>query len=264
MVYLVYCVVIVCATGLGAIAGLGGGVIIKPLLDLLGVHDATSIGIYSSMAVFTMCVVSLAKQAKSGFSFDGKAIASISSGSLVGGLLGETVFGTLTASLDNHMVKAVQAGLLALTLVLILVYTLRQDAMPSLKVTSPLAIFGAGLLLGAISVFLGIGGGPLNVACMSLLFSFGMKESVVYSLATIFFSQLSKLGLNALSGTLFAVDLSYLPAVVIPAVVGGLMGTAANQRMSDAAVRRTYLAIVVALLALSCYNCLSNLALAGA
>ena len=127
VVYLMYCAVIVCATGLGAIAGLGGGVIIKPLLDLIGVHDATSIGIYSSVAVFTMCIISLAKQARSGFSFDGKVIVAISAGSLLGGILGETIFATATASLDNHAVKAVQAGLLALTLVLILLYTDRKS-----------------------------------------------------------------------------------------------------------------------------------------
>ena len=57
MVVVIYSLVIVIATVLGAIAGLGGGVIIKPLFDLIGAHQASTIGFYSSVAVFTMCIV---------------------------------------------------------------------------------------------------------------------------------------------------------------------------------------------------------------
>ncbi|WP_343030413.1 TSUP family transporter [Fundicoccus ignavus] len=57
-----------------------------------------------------------------------------------------------------------------------------------------------GLSLGTISVFLGIGGGPLNVSLLLWLMSFTMKEAAVYSVAMIFFSQLSKLGSMYLSG----------------------------------------------------------------
>ena len=206
-----------------------------------------------------MCVVSLSKQIRGGFSFDRKVVLAISLRSLVGGLVGERIFAIATLSLDNNSVKAVQAGLLAITLALILVYTLRQEQMPSWHVSNSVAVFCAGLALGAISVFLGIGGGPLNVACMGLLFSFGMKEATVYSLATIFFSQLSKLGLNAASGTLLAIDLTYLPFVVIPAVAGGFLGTQLNQRASDEGVRRTYLGIMIALLLVSSYNCVHGL-----
>lgn len=263
MIYLVYCLVIVCATSLGAVAGLGGGVIIKPLLDLIGYHDAATIGMLSSVAVFTMCVVSLAKQAKAGFSFDRTVVVAISLGSLAGGLVGEQVFSVATAQLDSDLVKAVQAAVLALTLVLILAYTLAQDRLPSWQVKSPVAIFCAGLFLGAVSVFLGIGGGPLNVACMGLLFSYGMKEATVYSLATIFFSQLSKLGANALSGELWSLDAGFVLAVVVPAVAGGLIGTRINQRVSDEVVRRIYLGIMVALLVLSCFNCARGLGMVG-
>ena len=260
MAYVIYAAVILAATTLGAIAGLGGGVIIKPLLDLVGFHDASTIGIYSSVAVFTMCVVSLVKQARGGFAFDRRMVLEVSAGSLAGGLVGEWVFKAATASMNDALVKAVQAGVLALTLVAILIYTLRQDRMPSWRLTNPAAVCAAGLALGAISVFLGIGGGPLNVACMSLLFSLQMKEATVYSLATIFFSQLSKLASNAASGALFAVDLSFLPFVVLPAVAGGFIGTRLNQRLDDARVRQVYIAIMLALLALSAFNCWRGLA----
>jgi uncharacterized membrane protein YfcA len=159
--YLIYCAVILTATSLGAVAGLGGGVIIKPLLDLVGYHDAATINLYSCVAVFTMCCVSLTKQLRAGFEFDKQMVLSVSAGSLLGGVAGDKVFSTLTGSFDNHLVKAVQAGVLAIVLGFIFVYTLKQDKMPSWKLTNPATIFVAGFVLGALAVFLGIGGGHL-------------------------------------------------------------------------------------------------------
>lgn len=259
MIHLVYCVVILVATLLGAVAGLGGGVIIKPLLDLVGYHDAATINIYSCVAVFTMCCVSLTKQLRAGFEFDKKMVLSISAGSLLGGVLGDKVFGSLTGSFENHLVKAIQAGVLAIVLGLILVYTLRQDRMPSWRLTNPVTIFAAGLALGALAVFLGIGGGPLNVAALSLLFALGAKEGAVYSLAIIFFSQLSKIVLSTASGALFAVDLSFVPVVVIPAVTGGLIGTFGNRSLSEQGVRRIYVVVMCLLPLISLYNCVTNI-----
>ena len=159
MLYLIYALVIVVSTSLGAVAGLGGGVIIKPLLDLVGAHDAATINIYSSVAVFVMCCVSLTKQLRAGFQFDKQMVFSVAAGSLLGGVAGDKVFSALTGSFDNHLVKAVQGGILAVVLGLIFIYTLKQDQMPSWKLTNPVTIFAAGFALGAVAVFLGIGGG---------------------------------------------------------------------------------------------------------
>ena len=263
MIYLIYTLVILTATSLGAVAGLGGGVIIKPLLDLVGYHDASTINLYSSVAVFVMCCVSLTKQLRAGFEFDRQMVLGVAVGSLLGGVAGDKVFSALTGSFDNNLVKAVQAGVLAVVLALIFVYTLRQDQMPSWKLTNPVTIFAAGFALGALAVFLGIGGGPLNVAALSLLFSLGAKEGAVYSLAIIFFSQLSKLVLSAASGALWAVDLTFVPFVVIPAVAGGEIGTFGNRRLSEQGVRRIYVIVMALLPLISLYNCVTNVLALG-
>ena len=108
-------------------------------------------------------------------------------------------------------------------------------------------------------MFLGIGGGPLNVAALSLLFSLGAKEGAVYSLAIIFFSQLSKLVLSATSGALWAVDLTFVPFVVIPAVADGFIGTYFNRKLSEDGVRRIYIFVMALLPLISLYNCITNL-----
>lgn len=259
MVHLIYCVVILVATTLGAVAGLGGGVIIKPLLDLVGYHDPATINLYSCIAVFTMCCVSLTRQLRAGFSFDKGMVLSVSMGSLLGGIAGERVFTALTGSFDSHLVKVVQAGILAVVLGLIFLYTLRQDEMPSWRLTNLASIFAAGFALGAVAVFLGIGGGPLNMCALSLLFALGAKEGAVYSLAIIFFSQLSKLVLSAVGGTLWSADLSFVPFVVVPAIAGGFIGTFFNRRLSEEGVRRTYLFVMALLPLISLYNCITNL-----
>ncbi|HBG5346526.1 TPA: hypothetical protein KQG29_003979 [Clostridioides difficile] len=46
------------ATIIGAITGIGGGVIIKPVLDLIWVFDITTISVLSSFTVLLMSIVS--------------------------------------------------------------------------------------------------------------------------------------------------------------------------------------------------------------
>ena len=111
--------------------------------------------------------------------------------------------------------------------------------MPSWKLTNPVSLVVAGFLLGALAVFLGIGGGPLNVAALSLLFSLGAKEGAVYSLAIIFLSKLSKLMLSATCGALWAVDLTVVPFIVIPAIADGFIGTHSNRKLSRKACARS-------------------------
>lgn len=259
MIILCYVVIVLVATICGAIAGLGGGVIIKPLFDALGFHDASTIGVYSCLAVFTMCIVSIIKQFRNGFSFDMKTGLSISTGSLVGGLLGDSIFGMVTASFEDNMVKVIQALLLGVTLVLILLYTLQKDKVKHYQIKNVCMTFLVGLFLGSISVFLGIGGGPMNVALLMLLFSYSMKDATVYSIVTIFFSQLSKIGTMLIGGSLFTYDLSIVPFICVAAVIGGFVGTTLNQKLSDQAIEKFYIFLLVVLMVISGYNVLTNL-----
>lgn len=50
----IYFLIIFCASTIGSISGMGGGVIIKPALDFIGYHSLSSITFYSSVAVLTM------------------------------------------------------------------------------------------------------------------------------------------------------------------------------------------------------------------
>lgn len=51
MVLILYGFVVFLATLLGSFVGLGGGVIIKPVLDVINAHSLTEISFFSSCAV---------------------------------------------------------------------------------------------------------------------------------------------------------------------------------------------------------------------
>ena len=251
MIFIIYSAIIFIATICGAIAGLGGGVIIKPLLDMIGYHDASTIGFYSCIAVFTMCIISIFKQVKKGFSFHLSIVIYISIGSLIGGLIGDTLFKNITASFDDSTVKFIQSSFLLITLIFILCYTLKQDQIKTYHISNPIFIVLIGLLLGTISVFLGIGGGPLNVSLLILLFSYDMKQATIYSIATIFFSQISKLARMMVSGEVFVYDLSFLPFICVCAIIGGYIGTLFNQKMSNNSIKKVFIALMGFLICIS-------------
>lgn len=165
---------------------------IKPLFDLLGADTATVIGFYSSVAVFTMCLVSIYKQLKQGFNFKFNILIGVSVGSLIGGYLGELLVGLAIQSLSDNMVQRIQASLLFVTLAIILLYAFYKSRIKHYIIDNWLVATVIGLFLGTISVFLGIGGGPLNVSLLLWLMSFTMKEAAVYSIATIFFLTIIK------------------------------------------------------------------------
>lgn len=259
MIIFMYTIIVLVATVSGAVSGLGGGVIIKPLFDMLGYHNVATIGFYSSVAVFTMSIVSIIKQLKSGFDFHLKTVFWISIGSLIGGISGEDIFNRIASSYENGVVKVIQGALLAITLICILIYTINKDKIKSYHLKNFLSIFLVGFFLGLISVFLGIGGGPLNVALLMLLFSYTIKDATIYSIATIFFAQVSKLGSMMILNKFFEYDMSLIPFICVSAIIGGFVGTLINQRLEERRIERFYLFLIILLFLISGYNVISNL-----
>ncbi|WP_270457148.1 TSUP family transporter [Lactobacillus gasseri] len=86
--------------------------------------------------------------------------------------------------------------------------------MNNIKENIVLAFF-VDLFLGAISIFLAIGGGPLNVSLFVIIFHFTMKQSSVYSIATIFFSQITKIISIVASAQYQMFDMKMIPMLII-------------------------------------------------
>ncbi|HFI0445714.1 TPA: sulfite exporter TauE/SafE family protein [Streptococcus suis] len=258
MELLLYTIIVFFATAIGATSGVGGGAIIKPLFDLIGIDNATVIGTYSTIAVFTMCLTSIYKHVKTGVSFDKKILYGLSIGSIVGGIIGDMIFTSLTQTIPNHSVIFIQSILLFFVLLAVLFYTLFSEQFPKYQLRHLPVILIVGGVVGALSVFLGIGGGPLNIIILVGMLSFSTKESAPYSIAMIFFAQIPKVMKLLVFAPEENIRWILVPLIVVAAILGGQIGTIMNHKSTDRQVKRIYASLMAGLLVVCIYNIVKN------
>lgn len=252
MTSIIYTVVIFVATFLGAFVGLGGGVVIKPILDAIGLDPVDTVSFLSSVAVFSMSVSSTARHVMKKTPFETRIILLLSAGSAAGGLLGDLLFRALLERFDENLVKGTQSLLLGGLLVAVLIYL--NGRFRHFSVRNWAVILVVGLGLGAISSFLGIGGGPINVAVLVLFFGFSMKDAAVYSVAVIFFAQLTKLVTIYSANQFKPYDLQILLWIIPAAVIGGVIGAWLNRLCDEKRIRVVFTVCVGAVTLLNFYN----------
>lgn len=259
MIAVIYALVILAATTLGSFVGLGGGVIIKPILDFIGEEPRMQVDFLSCVAVFTMSIVSTGKAIRNKVSFKKDIIAFIAAGSIAGGFLGSYCMDLLGEVAKQEIIRCIQAFVLAALLLTVCIYVSKQRF--SFHVKNPVAICLVGLSLGFIASFLGIGGGPINVAMLTLFFSMNVKESAVYSVAIIFFSQLSKLITVFVSTGIepYVHQWKTLLFILPAAILGGIIGSKFNRKFEDKLIRKVFTTVMILLVLLNVYNGISYL-----
>lgn len=250
----IYSFIIFLSTVIGALTGLGGGIIIKPLLDSLNFHDASAVGFYSSIAVFSMCISSNLKQFSQSTLFNKRIVFIVSLGSLLGGFLGEKIFANISAFFTN--IKSIQSIILFIILIVVFCFNYREINYKK-KIESIFGILFSGFFLGVISTFLGIGGGPLNIILFSKGFSLSLKESINYSLITIFFSQLAKLSYITFMKDYQNYDLTPIYFIPIVALIGGYLGKCLGNALNTSQIKRAYQCLLVFLMFICVFNFLS-------
>ena len=241
MQYVLYFLIAIGATTVGSLTGMGGGVIIKPLMDVLHGFDVQTIGVLSSLTVFSMSVVSIGKQmlARTKIPF-GTAIP-LALGSVMGGLAGEKLLQVIVDALRaNSAVTVVQNVVLSLLILAVFLYMKNKSRIPSRELRGVVVSLLVGVFLGICSSFLGIGGGPINVALIIYLFS--------------------KLTTVALTTGFGVFDLSIAPVMIVGAIAGGFIGASLNKKCSEAAVEKAFNAVQLLVLAISIFNIVRNLA----
>lgn len=242
----IYFLIAIFATTIGAMVGLGGGVIIKPVLDIFGHFDAGSISMLSSITVFAMSIVSLANNRKSPERPQMKMAVPLAIGAVIGGTLGSSLLDyLLTGSPIAGKITAIQNTVLALLIVGIFFFLRNKEKVRTLKLEGIIPSATVGLVLGTVSSFLGIGGGPINVAIILFAFSLPAKTSTICSLIIIFFSQASKLATTALTSGFSSYDLSMLIPMIIGGVAGGFLGSKISKKLSEKATVKMFSAAQV-------------------
>lgn len=255
MQYLIYFMLAVFATTVGALTGMGGGVIIKPLMDVLGDYDVQTIGVISSITVFTMAVVSIIKQIKSKAKIPFKTAIILAAGSVAGGFIGQKSLNFIVDALNaNSVATTVQNAVLAVLIVFVIIYMKNKYRIKGKKFDGIFTSLIVGIFLGFCSSFLGIGGGPINVALIIYLFSFDTKTATVCSLITILFAQISKLATTALTTGFEVFDLSVAPLMAVGAVLGGFIGAGLNKKFSEKNVEKAFNAVQILVLMITAVN----------
>lgn len=244
------------ASIIGAIAGIGGGVIIKPVLDSLGIMKVATISFLSGCTVLSMSTYNAARSLISGDKRFKKEIAiPLGIGAAVGGVIGNHLFSFVSSLFENTArVGAVQSACLTLITLLTFVYTLKPSILPSYHVKNPVVSIFSGLTLGLISAFLGIGGGPINLMALSVLYSMGMKDAAQNSLMVIFLSQLASLISTLVTRSVPEFSILMLILMAACGILGGAIGRIFNKKLTSQKVRIIYLISIVLIILLSIRN----------
>ena len=251
---IIYSIIVLGATMIGAITGLGGGIIIKPAFDFVGIDSTSMISVYSTVAVFTMCLVSIYKRSKQGFHVHKQIALGLAFGSIIGGKIGDVIFLQAVDSWGSQAVSATQSVILFLLIGGIILFTINKERIRTLEVTNLVAIVTIGLTVGIISVYLGIGGGPLNIALLVYFFSMKAKDAAAYSILMIFFAQIIKMGTVIRDFEKYNNVSLVILAIAIFAVLGGWIGTKIQSKLTHEAVEKLYLGLMGILVLMTAFN----------
>ena len=251
---IIYLLVALLSTTIGAISGLGGGVIIKPVLDALGQFDVLTISLLSSFTVLSMALVSTIRQYAGGIRFEGKRTVFLSIGSILGGISGKIIFSVISGMIKNKAhITALQSFILATLLLFVLYYLMRKN-IQSFHIHNAPVIIISGFLLGLIASFLGVGGGPFNVVLLALLFSMDSKSAAVHSVLIILFSQMAKLAAVFIDTGFSLFDLTMLLYMIPGGIVGGIAGSIFNRKLKGETIQFLFKMVVILIIALNIYN----------
>ena len=229
------------AGSFGALVGVGGGLIIVPLLVTLGVELHTAIGV-SLLGVIAVSTAGSASYLKQGF-VNLRLGLTLLVATATGGIAGSYVAGLLDAR--------TLSGIFGLVLVFVVIQMLRARSRPPVEVvgepggwdidatyvepttgetisyraTNVGLATSVSLFAGTISGLLGVGGGIVNVPTMNVL----MHVPIRVSTATSTFM----LGATASAGALLYVARGQVaPLLAAAVVVGVLAGATAAARFS--------------------------------
>ena len=239
----------------GAICGIGGGVVIKPVLDMLQMGAPATINFLSGCTVLSMSLYSVSKALRAG---DSKVEMStgtpLALGAAAGGVVGKEMFSAVKTFFNGSpMVGGVQAIALGIITLGTLLYTINKSRIQTRTTSNKVVCLVIGLLLGIMSSFLGIGGGPINLVVLGFFFGMDTKTAAANSLYIILFSQAASLIATLISG----VPEFRIPALILMVaggISGGIVGRKLNKKMDNKAVDKLFIGLMVLIVGICVYN----------
>ncbi len=262
MIYILYFCICIAATTLGAISGIGGGVIIKPVMDALSGMGAAAISFLSGCTVLSMSAVSLLRSRGGDAKVEPRRGTMLALGAAFGGIFGKMLFDMIKEGFGNdRVITGVQSAVMVLLTAGVLIYMLKKDNIRTLQVKNALLELAIGLMLGLFSSFLGIGGGPINLVVLYFFFSMDTKTAALNSIYIILFSQSFSFLSVVLSGKIPEFQWPALVCMVLGGVLGGFVGRSLSRKMSGRQVELLFRGMLVLIIGISVYNLLKAILL---
>lgn len=249
MEFIIYFLTAIGASLIGAVSGIGGGVIIKPVLDSMGKLPAGTVSFLSGCTVLTMAISSMIRNRNSHIRHNFRITVFLSLGAAAGGVLGRQA-----ASGMGKDLGMIQTTALMTINGLVLIYVWNKSRMKGLFVKSQWGSAGIGLILGFISSFLGIGGGPLNLAVLYFFFSMEAKEAAANSLFIILISQIASLVSALMTHTIPDFPMEVLLLMCMGGVMGAIFGSAIGKRMDNKMTEYFFFLLLWVLIGLNLFH----------
>ena len=253
LLYLLIFSVCLLSSTAGGICGIGGGVIIKPVVDALGVLSVSALSFLSGLTVLSMSCISVYKQRKRRL-VDMKTGTPLAIGAAIGGLIGKAIFDVIKVAVGEAPVGLIQSIALGIITLLTMFYMLNRARITTHQVKNPVFCALIGLSLGIMSSFLGIGGGPINLCVLYFFFSMDTKKAAANSLYVILFSQFASALSTAVQGRIPQFSWLMLLLMVSGGVLGGMLGHKFNEKLSAKQVDKLFIALLVVIVLICVYN----------
>lgn len=248
------------ASTIGGICGIGGGVVIKPVLDAMNIMSVSTVSFLSACTVLSMSLVSVWRNRKQLFD-GGRTGTLLAIGAALGGVIGKLLFDLLKARLQQDaMIKLTQSVLLGLLTIGAFVYTLNKPRIRTHDLKNQPATALVGMALGLTSSFLGIGGGPFNLVVLHFAFGMDAKRAARNSLYIVLLSQLANLLQTIAGGKVPAFEWPMLLVMAGGGVLGGFLGTWVHRRISANHTERLFLGLLVVIFCICIYNAIRAIA----
>lgn len=237
------------ATTVGSISGMGGGILIKPILDAVSGLDVASISFMSGCTVLAMAIVNAYRGRNDQLDLNLPVTLPLGLGAVVGGVLGKSIFSYFPG--DRAVVQCI---LMFFIYVLIYFYVKIKGKLKSMAVTNKFLCFFIGATLGTISAFLGIGGGAINMAVLFYFFSGTAKVAAKQSIFLILLSQTSSFITVLLTGLPENINYLALLLMISGGCFGAFYGGKLSKKFSNEQVDRFFVDTLVGIMVLNAYS----------
>ncbi|HVE81678.1 MAG TPA: sulfite exporter TauE/SafE family protein [Myxococcales bacterium] len=231
-----------CAGGLGAMLGVGGGLLLVPIL-VLGLHQPVEAAVPASL----LCVVATSCGAAASYVEHRLADVRLALTLEVATVSGAIAGGLLAALIAPPLIAAGFGLFLVYVAIQLSLGRAGTEARGGAVVARnvPLGLAGS-VVAGGLSALLGVGGGPLKIPLMNMGMKVPFKVATATSNLMIGVTAAASVATYAIRGRL---DLKSAAPLVVGVLLGSVAGSKMMPRVPTPVLKRAFGVLIVALAA---------------